>query len=537
MITKIGFKNFRRFKEYTEVELGDINMFVGGNNAGKSTVVKALLLVVNFLKNSTVFSEGLFGKYVFPLNAPCVNIDTFSRALCWNSDEGTISFHLEFHPFILDIEIFNASTQKDISVADIKAITLVHKESDVIFNFNVAQSTTMVHFGALCGDEVFCEIKARKDYINYIAMELDNLETKMEESILSGELNPEILKRITELKEQKDKNTKEIKDLEAKGGSEVTITIPLSQSLYSRNLSYITSFILGIHEFARNSGIDETKETVATRKKLKKYLDVLRTVAEDFNNAINSINIEYLQAHDASQKVLFNKRDQNDYVSQSVHEFVDAKITSQSEFGKMFKQWLHDFNIADDFIVAGTVSSIKEDDKEYFIGEGEGYAFGLNVNGQWHNLGDMGRGSIQLVVLFIRIIILLKKYNGATVKPIVLIEEPEQNLHPAVQSKLADLFCELKGKLCIITETHSEYLIRKLQVVVAQALNQEKESHTLEGINNSLKVYYFPEQGLPYSMDFLQNGRFLNKFDTGFYDQSGSMNIDLIKAGKGGRGI
>ena len=40
----IGFKNFRRFQEMNSISLGGVNMFVGGNNAGKSTVVKGLLL-------------------------------------------------------------------------------------------------------------------------------------------------------------------------------------------------------------------------------------------------------------------------------------------------------------------------------------------------------------------------------------------------------------------------------------------------------------------------------------------------------------
>ena len=40
-MNSIGFKNFRRFQNFPEIDLGDITILVGGNNAGKSTLVKA----------------------------------------------------------------------------------------------------------------------------------------------------------------------------------------------------------------------------------------------------------------------------------------------------------------------------------------------------------------------------------------------------------------------------------------------------------------------------------------------------------------
>lgn len=46
----IGFKNFRRFANFPEIDLGDVTVLVGGNNSGKSTLVKALLLCVDNLR-------------------------------------------------------------------------------------------------------------------------------------------------------------------------------------------------------------------------------------------------------------------------------------------------------------------------------------------------------------------------------------------------------------------------------------------------------------------------------------------------------
>lgn len=51
---KIGFKNFRRFENFPALELGEITLLVGTNNAGKSTLEKGLILAVdNFLSMNT----------------------------------------------------------------------------------------------------------------------------------------------------------------------------------------------------------------------------------------------------------------------------------------------------------------------------------------------------------------------------------------------------------------------------------------------------------------------------------------------------
>ena len=50
---QIGFKNFRRFANHLTIDFGNINLLVGGNNSGKSTVVKALLLITENLRMLT----------------------------------------------------------------------------------------------------------------------------------------------------------------------------------------------------------------------------------------------------------------------------------------------------------------------------------------------------------------------------------------------------------------------------------------------------------------------------------------------------
>ena len=46
-IPTIECQNCRRFATFPSMLLGDITVLVGGNNSGKSTIVKALLLCVD----------------------------------------------------------------------------------------------------------------------------------------------------------------------------------------------------------------------------------------------------------------------------------------------------------------------------------------------------------------------------------------------------------------------------------------------------------------------------------------------------------
>ena len=104
---------------------------------------------------------------------------------------------------------------------------------------------------------------------------------------------------------------------------------------------------------------------------------------------------------------------------------------------------------------------------------------------------------------------------------IIIIEEPETNLHPALQSKLADMFVEASKLFSIqfIIETHSEYIIRRLQYLTAKKeiksedtiihylFNPESE-HTKQ-TNEQLRTIRIKE-----------DGRLDKEFGTGFFDES-----------------
>lgn len=117
----------------------------------------------------------------------------------------------------------------------------------------------------------------------------------------------------------------------------------------------------------------------------------------------------------------------------------------------------------------------------------------------------------------------------------IAVEEPEIHLHPAYQSLLADMMVEAYKKYNVhfIVETHSEYLIRKLQVLVAGKGNEED----LQISNDEISILYanppktVEETGEPQvkQIGIQEDGRLDSPFGTGFFDEADNQAMELLR--------
>lgn len=164
-----------------------------------------------------------------------------------------------------------------------------------------------------------------------------------------------------------------------------------------------------------------------------------------------------------------------------------------------------------------------------------------------HLLAEEGYGITQLVSILLRIetcilkakgikshgsfgLELLDKYDFSSFRyenQTITIEEPEIHLHPRYQSLLADMFLDANEKYNIdfIVETHSEYLIRRTQVLVAS--RKFRDERDLEQ-NNPFKVYYLSKNEAAYDMLFKPNGKFVYSFGPGFFDVADNAALELF---------
>ena len=156
-------------------------------------------------------------------------------------------------------------------------------------------------------------------------------------------------------------------------------------------------------------------------------------------------------------------------------------------------------------------------------------------NGNETNLIDNGYGVSQVLPIVTEIIRLSlatpwrRRYRDIG-DYIVILEQPELHLHPAAQSELANLFVSGiingKEKKKILVETHSEHLIRKLQILVA-----DKECPLTKDM---IKIYYVDKDengnARVEEMKVLENGKFENQWPSGFFDRGYQLSRELAKA-------
>ena len=167
-------------------------------------------------------------------------------------------------------------------------------------------------------------------------------------------------------------------------------------------------------------------------------------------------------------------------------------------------------------------------------------------------LADMGYGSTQLFMTILKIenaiLDSVKMYNknrcsiqgfgDKIVKLIgivsylfnnpitVALEEPENHLHPSLQSKLADMLVDAHKsyEVQFLVETHSEYLIRKLQLLIARE-TIENDSVSILYVNGKNRPSYMP---LVKSISVDKDGNLEDVFGPGFFDESVRLSKELF---------
>ena len=572
----IGFNNFRRFATFPEMDLGDITLLVGGNNSGKSTLVKALLLCVDNLKlmssytNTNIFEFGA-PKFRFDANEwHDVKIKTFSRAIHnkpvpvidLGSDEEKTELPSEMR-FVFTIGSFHFSIhisgerEGDEVTGKVSYISIEDRGNMVKYDVSF-KSHDMCYsvLGSTSEREtlikrLYRDYKSAKEELEKLSDEGSDIAAISSQSEKVASLE----KRIEEFINPDDNEFPEDFDYEQAlrqqfrkfHAHEYTTTswydLPLEFYYSQLNGNLLVDLIGNFIQFAKNPGaaapkdiedpnkygaaMQEYMRIQAARKDLLQEEDKMRKSQEDLKALLNSFKIEYITAHAANQNTIYNTADRNDYIAQTVHGFMRAKIARGQKEYTFVTDWMRKFGVGHDFDIISI--------------DGEAYRVKIkDEDNSIVNLADKGMGSIQLMILLLCLATILREYEPQSIValeesdqlcyPTIIIEEPEQNLHPKVQSLLADLFLYLNKEYhCkFVVETHSEYLIRKTQVLVSKE-NYEDNSSMKE--NNPFMVYYFDgenEKKPYYPMEYRTDGNFSNEFGTGFFDAATNLLYEIL---------
>lgn len=162
---------------------------------------------------------------------------------------------------------------------------------------------------------------------------------------------------------------------------------------------------------------------------------------------------------------------------------------------------------------------------------------------QERDLVDFGYGIKQLVLVLMHIAVIAKKNKRSKevttdegeygmedyyVPSLLLIEEPETNLHPKWQSLLAEMFVDANKlyHIQLVIETHSEYLIRKFQTLTAQGAIKSKDIKIFY-LRAAQKIKTNRKQIETISIE--SDGTIDYKlFDDGFFDEADKLELSLL---------
>lgn len=277
--------------------------------------------------------------------------------------------------------------------------------------------------------------------------------------------------------------------------------------------------------------------------------DMLSKFAESLIHEVMSItgfeNMSYVSSSRATVKKLYALDEKDDF-TELLQRYFEAKrlfVERKSYQKPIYKantfinKWIKEFGI-------GEFLSFQLDE------EGLGVKIFLHkaADDKGHLLADEGYGITQLISILLQVETAILTANDEKANNVfrldvfdkydtdvfhfeentIAIEEPEIHLHPSYQSKLAEMFAEAYRKYNIhfIIETHSEYLIRKLQTFVAHK--------KIESIDVSICYVYSkddyvsPSDSRVKHLPIKEDGNLADSFGTGFFDEADNLSVELM---------
>ncbi|MDS1032820.1 AAA family ATPase [Porphyromonadaceae sp. NP-X] len=233
-----------------------------------------------------------------------------------------------------------------------------------------------------------------------------------------------------------------------------------------------------------------------------------------FTNLFKEIEYQFSQMYfidsiKATSQRLYLFDNQNINFSEFIVSFLKCNFKEKEK--QFISKWLQEFEIADKF----EIELVRGVGSEIFLIKGT----------EKINLVDMGYGVTQFLPILLKIV-----YCNNINKKIIVIEEPETNLHPKFQSKLADLFIDAYNTFNIqfVVETHSEYFIRKLQFLTAKRDVETTDSIIYYLLSPDKNKREIGEEQIR-EIHIQSNGRLSKPFGSGFYDEADNLSIEMMK--------
>ena len=250
----------------------------------------------------------------------------------------------------------------------------------------------------------------------------------------------------------------------------------------------------------------ESKFTVFGNLFLKEF--IYENICNSLSSIKEKLNFNYISSIRNSPNRFYVKNKENSFGS-ILSDFLEKNPQTDDKVKKFLNKYLAYFEIGEQISIA----------RNSDFGT---YSITVYKQGKKINLLDLGYGISQIMPILLQI--LLTAFDGNTSS--IIIEEPETNLHPALQSKLADMLIDANKVFGIqfIIETHSEYLIRKLQYLTAKGEIKPEDTQ--------LYYFYHPDnipdgESQVKKININNEGQISGEFGTGFFDEADKIAMSI----------
>ncbi|GAB3494239.1 hypothetical protein GCM10027341_10130 [Spirosoma knui] len=514
-----GLENFRVFKEYTWFDFAPITILVGPNSSGKSSLIKALLLLKDNYERDILFRrvnnavlkfDG--GSHNLSSGKNIINLDTKDDQFRFVFDYDLKSFKAKLiYEFIFQVDQDASVKYSYVSIKTQSEELLFRLTNESVY-LNIPRILAcLVPDQELIDSMVVLDKTEEDDYLNKIFYQhiKGTIRSQLDKTRLikkffgtkSWEVNTVLYADYFD----KNKPFYQQINVEDENGYYYTDEVSISQEEFINNVisgSYISACVPIFNEAGR---------AWLTKENAEQAMEAFHSLFELFNLENNGKELDlsanfsqlgsllYLPSIKGQSKRSYQSNEDH-VINSLIKSFKESSNNGMSEY---LMRWQKTFGIGE--------ITIKRDDRLD--------ANYITVNDR--SLTDLGFGLSQLTALLV-MIGLHDNHN----KNILLLEEPEANLHPKYQSLLADLLSEASRQNQFIIETHSEYLIRKLQYLTAKG--EIKPEDTV--------IYYFNDpNNVPAGekqvkkINILEDGSLSDDFGPGFYDEAAHWKFELLR--------
>lgn len=548
METTYTIKNFRRF-DYSgaQVKFSPITFLTGTNGSGKSSIVKSLILLERTIKEAVKnYKSNGFIAPTLDFTDSLLKLGRYDKVFNKSANKGdNMSFEYSINSLLLGEEIFveykfiedkssklNNGKLTDLMIRNSEGKVLLH------ISYNDEHGGT---FASLNEESLIYLKDSFKKFALYSIVCFCKEEEKHGQKFCDILQNTESI-AISISNEERSKYNQWFDEKEELGSAKY----PYKAIDYKAVVSFFES--------TRDRMIDNPDEliNISIQAFLSQYFYCNNLNNEQvleglwlspgygcFSRFINYFfdevlmpsfinNIEYLGTSRIAQKRIYLLDDTSNDFGSLFRKFLEQEKYSEAYYnindyipGSFMRKWLREFKIAYNIDIKNN-------------SEGQGIdvrLFNSEDDKEGHLLADDGYGITQFISLLLNIEVAIcsrqSTPSGKYIPKTLTIEEPEVHLHPRYQSLLADMFLDAYRyyRLHFIVETHSEYLIRRSQVLVAKMgfkTNPEADKES------PFRTIYIPEDGTPYNLYYRKDGKFAESFGSGFFDETSKLVFEIL---------